>query len=478
MGECGQAVGDGSTVVHGLSTRWPQATSTGCPQVSRRPVPRCARWGVRGEGLPRARAGLRGLRPPSPPRLRRGPRRGAWAAPRTAGAASSCAAGRGLRGSAAELAEPPRTRATGVGLGGLDPPSCTDGRTCVHLALDLASAPTVPTQCRHYDIATTAHMLLRRPPPTPPTTPTPPTHANPTPTTTSQPTTPANPTSRPPPPPTSTRQPPPPPGYPKRYLRALAALILASRRLKLPLDQALTAIAPGIRKATFFEYRRAATLYLQMTGRPAHAEHFAKIQRPKSEATKTKRRTIAFDDVKALATAAEKRGDYALNTALELSWKYGLRAAELSSVEVVGNELRVKGAKRTASRGSDRTIVLGEKAAQRLGRRVELLKSENAEALRMRLYRLCKELYPRRQPVTFHRVRHQVASDLKAQGVEITEIAKLLGHRSCKSTNGYGDPRRGKGSATRARIAVKAEHEPKPLKSAPPARIKAPQPGG
>lgn len=95
----------------------------------------------------------------------------------------------------------------------------------------------------------------------------------------------------------------------------------------------------------------------------------------------------------------------------------------------------------------------------------------------MRLYRLSKELYPRRQPVTFHRVRHQVASDWKAQGLELAEIAKLLGHRSCQSTNGYGDPRRGKGSPARKKFEVKAEYEPKPLKWSPPASRKGPAPG-
>ena len=218
-----------------------------------------------------------------------------------------------------------------------------------------------------------------------------------------------------------------------------------------------------------------------MTDQASLAARFEKIQRPEAARTegpkKTKRRTIKLETAQALAKAAADRKDYSLGVAIELSWRFGLRLAEFAGVEVRGNSLEVKGAKRTTRRSSNRTIVLGEKDAKRLGRLIGKLKSENPEALRMRLYRLSKELYPRRQPVTFHRIRHQVASDLKAQGVEIEEIAKLLGHRSCASTNGYGDPRRGKGSAKRSKLTVKAEYEPKPLKSSPPAARKGPAPG-
>lgn len=319
-----------------------------------------------------------------------------------------------------------------------------------------------------------------RPPPThanqqqTPTTPNPPpTHANQPTTTSSPPTPPTQHANQPPTPrPPNTRQTPPPPGYPKRYLRPLNALVKAASN-STTLDQALIDLATRVRKSTFFEYRRAVVIYLQMTNQPSRAAQFAKIQRPEAARLdgpkKKKRRTIEIKTVQTLFKAAADRKDYSLVLALELGWKYGLRLAEFAGVEVRENRLEITSAKRTSRRGSNRAIALTDDDAERLGRSIAKLKAENPEALRMRLYRLSKELYPRRQPVTFHRVRHQVASDLKAQGVEIAEIAKLLGHRSCQSTQGYGDPRRGKGSPARRKLDVKAEHQPKPLKSSPPA---------
>lgn len=183
---------------------------------------------------------------------------------------------------------------------------------------------------------------------------------------------------------------------------------------------------------------------------------------------KSRRRTVGHEEVFALIARAKEQDDKLLACALLLAWRYGLRAAEMRGLTMAGPYLMVRSAKRTSTRGSSRKIGIPEKERPIFEKWLPRLRDISTEALRMRLYRLCQEVLQRRQGITFHRIRHQVASDLMSSGVDEVSIARLLGHRSCKSTRSYGDPRRGR--MPRKMPPVRSEFEPRPVANTPPSR--------
>lgn len=271
--------------------------------------------------------------------------------------------------------------------------------------------------------------------------------------------------------------------FPKRYERALKAITLAAKPYEddgypIAYKKALGEIAANLRPATWCEYRRAAVLECKRLDLHDAARDIQLLKqadftsrRPK----KQKKITITADDTHVLLETAGKSGDVALRFALVLCWRYGLRAAELPNLSIDGTHLVIKGAKRTGVRGSNRRIKFHNKEREQFERVVAILAQETSVTLRARLYRLRRKLFPKATiGITFHRIRHQVASDLKRSNVDIVTIAKLLGHRSCKSTNAYGDPRRG--SARRGVPPVIAEFEPRPTPEMPPRSKAGPAP--
>lgn len=270
---------------------------------------------------------------------------------------------------------------------------------------------------------------------------------------------------------------------PKRYQRAWRALQIAAQPhwhlgALQALKQALADLASQLRPATWCEYRRAGVLERLAAGREQEADELQALQQRDCSATrptrKSRRRTVDQEEVASLVAKAKEQDDKLLACALLLAWRYGLRAAEMARLEMAGPWLLVRSAKRTSNRGSDRRISIPEKERPVLAQWIPLLAAVSTEALRMRLYRLCREVMPRRQGITFHRIRHQVSSDLKSSGIEEVSIARLLGHRSCKSTRSYGDPRRGR--MQRKMPQVRSEFEPKPVASTPPSRQVPPTP--
>lgn len=264
---------------------------------------------------------------------------------------------------------------------------------------------------------------------------------------------------------------------PKRYQRAWRALQIAAQpHTDLgplgAMKRALADLAPKVRPATWCEYRRAGVLERLAAGREQEADELQALQQRDCSETrqcrKSRRRTVGHEEVLALIARAKEQGDQLLVCALLLAWRYGLRAAEMAGLTMVGPDLMVRSAKRTATRGSSRKIGIAAKERPVLEQWLPRLRTISTEALRMRLYRLCQEVLPRRQGITFHRIRHQVASDLKSSGIDEVSIARLLGHRSCKSTRSYGDPRRGR--MQRKMPPVRSEFEPKPVASTPPSR--------
>lgn len=278
-------------------------------------------------------------------------------------------------------------------------------------------------------------------------------------------------------------RPPAPASIPARYQRAWRALQQAATPHShlgpyQSLRQALISLAPVLRPASWCEYRRAGVLHFGVVRKYDEAEALQALRQ--SDYTKTRpgrrhrRRTITHEEVLRLVARARELGDDTLAASVLLAWIYGLRAAEIGNLELDGNTLIVKSAKRTRVRGSDRQITIPDRDRSLVRFLLPRLVGVTTAALRMRLWRLCRDVMPRRQGITFHRLRHQVASDYKAFGADELSLARLLGHRSCRSTRSYGDKRRGK--KKRQMPEVTAEFEPKPAPPLPGAQ-KFPAPG-
>lgn len=270
---------------------------------------------------------------------------------------------------------------------------------------------------------------------------------------------------------------------PKRYRRALQALVHACEpfaALGFPAAylSGLRSIAGTLRGATWCEYRRAAVLACQAAGLDEAANTIQALKQAECSTTRPgrryRRRTITREEVSALITKAIERRDSVLAFALHMGWRYGVRAAELMNLRVSSNQLWIRSAKRTHNRGNDRRVTIPGKEIGHFQKYIPLLALETPNSIRMRLYRLCKQVIPNRQGITLHRIRHQVASDLKRSKVPLVVIAKLLGHRSMKSVKTYGDPRRGR--LVRGTPPVVAEFEPQPVRNVAPQKTSGPAP--
>lgn len=242
---------------------------------------------------------------------------------------------------------------------------------------------------------------------------------------------------------------------PKRYQRAWRAIcrrLPANPNIK-DILRALVGLAPQLRPATFCEYRRAITLML--SSRPELAAQFGSIrQRQHVHADwkpprKVRKRSIAKEQIAVLIDAARFREQDSLAGAMSLVSRYGMRAAELPTLEMLSTEtgstcLHIRSAKRTSVRGNDRKVPIAPEELDEVRRCVEAVQGLNVRAAQMALYRLDLEIHSsRKQRITFHRIRHQLASNAKADGIALVDLAALLGHRSTKSTRSYGDARRG-----------------------------------
>ncbi len=76
-----------------------------------------------------------------------------------------------------------------------------------------------------------------------------------------------------------------------------------------------------------------------------------------------------------------------------------------------------------------------------------MFKSTYEHILQTRLNNLTRETWPRRKTqATFYSFRHQLGSNLKASGIDRSEVAYLMGHQSTSSVDAYGDKRKGTGA--------------------------------
>jgi len=146
-----------------------------------------------------------------------------------------------------------------------------------------------------------------------------------------------------------------------------------------------------------------------------------------------------------------------LQAVLSIGSITGARPVEWEDIKFMGdNCIFITGAKKSHKglRGADRTLKLTYQDYLELklsfaDYREFLFKKPNLknpkEALRKKLSRLAKKLFPKKPPVTFYTLRHQFGANIKASDISEDEGATMMGHQSTESINPYGDKRTGSG---------------------------------
>lgn len=142
----------------------------------------------------------------------------------------------------------------------------------------------------------------------------------------------------------------------------------------------------------------------------------------------------------------------------------GCRPSEISSVECLGFEtFRIKSVKKDEknTRGLDRDISFDENditgitelngsilTLQYNAEKSGITVDELVSRVQRRFDKLSVKAFPRRKlKICLYTLRHQFGSNLKASSKSRKEVAYLMGHRSTKSIDRYGDVRKGSKSA-------------------------------
>ncbi len=227
--------------------------------------------------------------------------------------------------------------------------------------------------------------------------------------------------------------------------------------------QALEACAGEYRPAYWRRLRGALALAQEAAGYPDAAALIRATRNPttvpgSTAEVKPKQRrakTISPADQERLRARLEERGDRAALAALEVVRLTGCRPAEIASVRVEGDRVRITGAKSRDDRGiAERVLQVEPLQAAWIQRAIAALREASpggdvsAEVGRVqdRVARAGQVLWPRRAATpTLYSWRHQMGADLKAGGMGRREVAYVMGHRSTQSVNVYGDRRQASG---------------------------------
>ncbi len=228
--------------------------------------------------------------------------------------------------------------------------------------------------------------------------------------------------------------------------------------------QALEACAGEYRPAYWRRLRGALALAQEAAGYPDAAKLIRATKNPitapgSTAEVKPKQRrakAIAPADQERLRARLEERGDRAALAVLEVIRLTGCRPAEIASVRVEGDQVRITGAKGRRDRGiPERVLQVQPLQAAWIQRAIATLREAApggdiaAEVGRVqdRVARAGQALWPRRAATpTLYSWRHQMGADLKASGMSRREVAYVMGHRSTESVNVYGDRRQASGS--------------------------------
>jgi len=182
------------------------------------------------------------------------------------------------------------------------------------------------------------------------------------------------------------------------------------------------------------------------------------------------------DEAKLLAAFVEN-GDRESYGAVIVAKYTGARPVEFKNIVVLGDRVVIEGAKKNedGTRGADREIVLDPRALEMVKVSLPYLQGEGVVGrVQDRISAAGRRLWPQRKAVpSLYSWRHQLGSDLKASGLDRTEVGYIMGHQSTASVDRYGNRKTsGNGKVPRA-ADPKAVENVRELHSQPPVAASA-----
>jgi len=175
------------------------------------------------------------------------------------------------------------------------------------------------------------------------------------------------------------------------------------------------------------------------------------MKKPKQKRCKT----VKKEEHMALKQHFENKKDFAVVAALETVRILGCRPAEIMGLKLLcNNQVLITGVKKTedGKRGLDRTVTVTEDDYNILSysrgalfdevnfNRKKGMPERAMHRIQHRLATATKNLWPRRKHrITLYSYRHLMGCDLKASGMNRTEVAAIMGHQSVDSVNVYGN---------------------------------------
>lgn len=231
------------------------------------------------------------------------------------------------------------------------------------------------------------------------------------------------------------------------------------------IKQALITSAPDYRPAYWRRLRCALVTQQREAGFIKAAEAIKATCNPvtaadapvgiksQKKAKQKRRKHVEREEHLLLKRHLNNKGDRCLLAMIEIARILGCRPTEMMSLQVKGdNQTFITGAKKREDglRGLDRTVILSTTDFETVNHaRLTLLeyrsikgltKEQLQKRLQRRLATATKQLWPRRRhQITLYSYRHQLGSDLKASGMDRTEVAAVMGHQSVDSVDVYGN---------------------------------------
>lgn len=222
-------------------------------------------------------------------------------------------------------------------------------------------------------------------------------------------------------------------------------------------EELLLRVAPDYRRDSWRNIRAALNTYWSYHGETETAEQIGKIRYPiflKNKVKPRRIRRVSEADFRRIVLAVDKKTQHIALATLLVAKHLGCRPSEMNSIQqIASNKFLITSSKKTASRGLDRVLETeDEKITGLVTWAVETISGVPTRKLQNHFEHLAKKAFPARSyKPSLYSFRHQLGSNLKASNLSREIIAYIMGHRSTKSVEQYGDRRSGRGD----RISVK-----------------------
>tara|TARA_R110001606_G_scaffold355628_1_gene506657 strand:+ start:1650 stop:2519 length:870 start_codon:yes stop_codon:yes gene_type:complete len=236
------------------------------------------------------------------------------------------------------------------------------------------------------------------------------------------------------------------------------------------IKQGLVSTAINFQPAYFRRLKNAIAFDLESKGHIKSATKIKAVVNPVTargsmlvkKAKPRRAKSFADEDLVALAKHLGEADFQAAFAAVCLISKTGVRPAELSGMELYGNTLFIRGAKKTnGTRGADRLLTVTDETIRGIiATCIEILRSNSwtIDAIRHRIRMEGQKLWPRRKIIpSMYSIRHQVGANLKSSSLDLKTIAYIMGHQSTNSVRRYGDKRQGNPKAMKIEPAPEAD---------------------